>query len=235
MIQEPSCGLSLNNAWADLLSTELAADYMQSLQAFLCERREIGVPVYPPAHQVFAAFDETPPDRVRVVILGQDPYHNPGQSHGLCFSVSPGTPVPPSLGNIFRELETDLGLPLPSHGCLAAWARQGVLLLNTVLTVERNRPGSHQGIGWERFTDCVIDLLSAREQPTVFMLWGAQAQKKGRAIDSSRHCVLKAPHPSPLSAYRGFLGCGHFGKANAFLRSRGLPPIDWSLADSSLA
>lgn len=206
---------------------------MKSLSAFLEQRRGSGVEVYPPSDQVFAAFAHTPPQKVRVVILGQDPYHNPGQAHGLCFSVNSPAPVPPSLGNIFRELHADLGTDIPTHGCLKGWAEQGVLLLNTVLTVEKNQPGSHQGKGWEQFTDRVIRLLCDANRPLVFMLWGAQAQKKGQSIDNSKHCVLKSSHPSPLSAYRGFLGCRHFSKANDFLKSQGEEPIDWSLPDAS--
>jgi uracil-DNA glycosylase len=164
-----------------------------------------------------------------VVILGQDPYHNPGQAHGLCFSVNPGVPVPPSLANVYKELHRDIGFAIPGHGYLLPWARRGVLLLNSVLTVEHNQPGAHQGKGWERFTDRVISLLADADKPLVFLLWGAQAQKKGRAIDPERHCVLSAPHPSPLSAHRGFIGCGHFSAANAFLVQRGLAAIDWSL------
>ncbi|WP_414980817.1 uracil-DNA glycosylase [Congregibacter sp.] len=221
----------MHNEWAGLLKSELEAEYMKALFAFLGERRASGVEIYPPPEQVFSAFELTPPQKVRVVILGQDPYHNPGQAHGLCFSVNSGTPVPPSLGNVLRELQADLGFSLPLQACLNEWAGQGVLLLNTVLTVERNCPGSHQGKGWERFTDRVIRLLSQSDQPLVFMLWGAQAQKKGGAIDVSKHCVLTTSHPSPLSAYRGFLGCGHFSKANTFFHSQGLPAIDWSLSD----
>lgn len=202
---------------------------MRSLSAFLRERRAAGAQIYPPASDIFKAFDATPPDQVRVVVLGQDPYHNPGQAHGLSFSVPTGTRVPPSLGNIFRELQSDVGLTPPAHGCLASWAAQGVLLLNSVLTVEKNQPGAHQGKGWERFTDCVIERLASGTTPRVFMLWGAYAQKKGRHIDASRHCILKAPHPSPLSAHRGFLGCRHFSAANKFLESQGQAPIDWSV------
>lgn len=219
----------IQKEWLTLLASEFESDYMHELSAFLRQRRRDGVALYPPPGQIFSAFKATPPQNVRVVILGQDPYHNPGQAHGLCFSVNPGVSVPPSLGNIFRELQRDLGIDEPDHGCLNAWAGQGVLLINSVLTVEHNQPGCHQGKGWERFTDRVVELLSAGERPLVFMLWGAQAQKKGRAIDASRHCVLKAPHPSPLSAYRGFIGCGHFGLANEFLRSKGFAPIDWAL------
>jgi uracil-DNA glycosylase len=215
--------------WLALLRDEFDSDYMRELSRFLRERRAEGAVIYPPATDIFRAFWSTPPQRVRVVVVGQDPYHNPGQAHGLCFSVNPGVPVPPSLGNIYRELHRDLGLPVPTHGCLQAWADRGVLLMNSVLTVERNRPGAHQGKGWERFTDRVIAVLSAAERPLVFLLWGSYAQKKGARIDRERHCVLTAPHPSPLSAHRGFLGCGHFSTANAFLESRGLESMDWSL------
>lgn len=219
----------LQQDWLALLEAEFEAHYMQSLSEFLRERREAGAQLYPPASQIFSAFDATPPQRVRAVILGQDPYHNPGQAHGMCFSVNPGVAVPPSLANIYRELHRDLQLPIPDHGCLLPWAERGVLLLNSVLTVERGSPGCHQGKGWERFTNRVIELLAERDTPLIFMLWGAQAQKKGRSIDAARHCVLKAPHPSPLSAHRGFIGCGHFGLANQFLEERGSAPIDWRL------
>ncbi|EAQ99381.1 uracil-DNA glycosylase [Congregibacter litoralis] len=217
------------DAWRDLLRSELDADYMLGLSDFIAARRDSGAAVFPPREQVFNAFVHTPPEDLRVVILGQDPYHQPGQAHGLSFSVNRGVPVPPSLRNIFRELEEDLGISAPRHGCLEAWAKQGVLLLNTVLTVEEGNPGSHRGKGWELFTDAVIALLAKRSEPLVFFLWGSQAQRKAGFIDGQKHCVLKAPHPSPLSAYRGFFGCGHFGKANAFLRARGREPINWSI------
>jgi uracil-DNA glycosylase len=166
-------------------------------------------------------------------VLGQDPYHGPGQAHGLCFSVLPGVPVPPSLENIYAEQQRDLGIPRPDHGWLMPWARQGVLLLNAVLTVERGLAGSHQGKGWERFTDAVVARLNEEREGLVFLLWGSYAQAKGKAIDARRHTVLKAPHPSPLSAYRGFIGCGHFSTANARLEARGLAPIDWRLPPRS--
>jgi uracil-DNA glycosylase len=218
--------------WLALLASEFDEDYMRDLSTFLRERRRAGVTIYPPADKIFSAFWATPPQNVRVVILGQDPYHNPGQAHGLCFSVNPGVPVPPSLANIYRELQRDLGFGIPAHGYLMPWAERGVLLLNSVLTVERNQPAAHQGKGWERFTDRVVSILSQSDDPLVFMLWGAQAQKKGRTIDAGRHCILKAPHPSPLSAHRGFLGCGHFSAANAFLTQQGVSPIDWALPPS---
>jgi uracil-DNA glycosylase len=223
--------IRLQPQWLALLENEFEAPYMQALSAFLRQRRREGAEIFPPPASIFNAFEQTPPDTVRVVILGQDPYHNPGQAHGLCFSVLPGVPPPPSLLNIYRELQADLGLSPPRHGCLLSWAHSGVLLLNSVLTVERSQPGSHQGRGWERFTDRVITCLSDSEVPRVFMLWGAQAQKKGRSIDRDRHCVLEAPHPSPLSAHRGFLGCRHFSAANAFLESRGLAAVDWRLPE----
>ena len=182
-----------------------------------------------PAPQIFAALDATPFDATKVVILGQDPYHGPGQAHGLCFSVPPGVPVPPSLDNIFKELQRDLGIARPDHGCLFPWAHRGVLLLNAVLTVEDGRAGAHAGKGWEGFTDHVVETLDREREGLVFLLWGAYAQKKGAVIDPRRHRVLKAPHPSPLSAHRGFIGCGHFSAANQYLARHGQAPIDWSL------
>jgi len=221
--------IRLQADWLRLLQDEFDQAYMRDLSAFLRERRASGATLYPPPGQIFTAFQETPPQAVKVVILGQDPYHGPGQAHGLAFSVAPGVPVPPSLANLFRELRDDLGIAAPGHGCLIPWARQGVMLLNTVLTVERGQAGAHQGRGWERFTDRVIECLNGGERPLVFLLWGAQAQRKGAQIDTSRHCVLRAPHPSPLSAHRGFLGCRHFSQTNAWLRSQGLDPIAWEL------
>lgn len=206
---------------------------MVALRAFLLERHEAGVTIYPPPAQWFSALNRTPLDDVRVVILGQDPYHGPGQAHGLCFSVQPGQPVPPSLKNIFKEREQDLCLPAPDDGCLEAWADRGVLLLNAVLTVERGSAGAHQGKGWEQFTDVVVRVLNAEREGLVFMLWGGYALKKGSIIDRDRHCVLTAPHPSPLSAHRGFLGCRHFSKANEYLQSRGTPAVDWGLPQDS--
>ncbi len=221
--------VKLQPDWLALLEEEFAQPYMQDLSQFLRDRRADGAALYPPAGDIFRAFWETPPAKVEVVILGQDPYHGPGQAHGLSFSVAPGVPVPPSLNNIFKELETDLGVARPDHGCLIPWARRGVMLLNAVLTVERGQAGAHQGRGWERFTDRVIDCLNKSEKPRVFLLWGSHAQKKGAQIDATRHCVLRAPHPSPLSAHRGFLGCRHFSEANRWLSERGQVPIDWSL------
>lgn len=219
----------LEPGWKARLAGEFEAPYLQQLRAFLVAERQAGKVLYPAASNLFAALDATPFEQVKVVILGQDPYHGPGQAHGLCFSVLPGTPPPPSLQNIFAELQRDLGIARPDHGCLLPWARQGVLLLNAVLSVEQGCAGSHQGRGWERFTDRIVQCLSDEREGLVFLLWGSHAQAKGRAIDGRRHLVLKAPHPSPLSAHRGFIGCGHFSAANAHLQARGLAPIDWSL------
>lgn len=219
----------LEASWRERLADVLGSPTMQALGAFLRAEKRAGKVVYPPGPEIFAALDRTPFDRVSVVILGQDPYHGPGQAHGLCFSVRPGVPVPPSLANIYAELERDLGIPPADHGCLTAWADQGVLLLNAVLTVERGLAGSHQGRGWEVFTDAVVDRLNRERDGLVFMLWGSQAQTKGRQIDGARHLVLRAPHPSPLSAHRGFIGCGHFSAANRWLVEHGRAPIDWRL------
>jgi len=201
------------------------------LRSFLVAEKAAGKRIFPKGAEWFRAMDLTPLDKVRVVILGQDPYHGPGQAHGLCFSVKPGVPPPPSLVNIYKELQSDLGIERPRHGFLEHWAQQGVLLLNSVLTVEMAKAASHQGKGWERFTDAVIRLVNAKEEPVVFLLWGAYAQKKAAFVDTSKHLVLKAAHPSPLSVHNGFLGCRHFSKCNAFLESKGLPPIDWSLPE----
>jgi uracil-DNA glycosylase len=228
---EGQAAVRLDPQWRAALADEFAAPYMADLKRFLLERKAAGKRIFPPGSQWFRALDLTPPDKVRVVILGQDPYHGPGQAHGLCFSVQPGVPVPPSLLNIYKELERDLGIPRRSHGFLEPWARQGVLLLNAVLTVEMGDAGSHQGRGWERFTDAVIARVNALEHPVVFLLWGAHAQKKAAGVDN-RHLVLKAPHPSPLSAHRGFLGCGHFSQANAWLEEQGMAPIDWTLPEA---
>jgi uracil-DNA glycosylase len=225
----PAPPIQLEASWRDRLAPELASPPMRALSAFLRAEKAAGKRIYPPGPDIFAALDAVPFDRVKVVVLGQDPYHGPGQAHGLSFSVPPGVDVPPSLQNIFKELERDLGLKRPAHGDLRAWARQGVLLLNSVLTVEAGLPGSHQGRGWEAFTDRIVALLDAEREGLVFMLWGSYAQAKGRIIDARRHCVLRAPHPSPLSAHRGFIGCGHFSAANRWLQGRGLGPIDWAL------
>ena len=221
--------IRLEPSWKARIGDWLQRPEMRELSAFLRQRKAAGARIYPPGQQIFAAFDATPFDAVKVVILGQDPYHGPGQAHGLCFSVLPGVPVPPSLVNIFKELNADLGIAPPDHGCLLPWARQGVLLLNAVLTVEEGRAGAHQGKGWEGFTDHAIETLAREREGLVFLLWGSYAQAKGKVIDTRRHRVLRAPHPSPLSAHRGFLGCGHFSATNQYLAQRGLSPIDWRL------
>lgn len=226
---EPAAPLQLEASWKARVGDWFAREDMQALSIFLRQRKAAGARVYPPGRDIFAAFDATPFDAVKVVILGQDPYHGAGQAHGLCFSVAPGVPVPPSLLNIYKELERDTGFVRPDHGCLLPWAKRGVLLLNSVLTVEDGKPGSHQGRGWEGFTDHVVDVLNREREQLVFLLWGSYAQKKGAVIDSRRHRVLKAPHPSPLSAHRGFLGCGHFSAANQYLARCGTAPVDWSL------
>jgi len=227
--------IKLDPSWLEPLQSEFDQPYMGELKRFLLAEREAGKRIFPAGPNWFRALDLTPLDKVKVVILGQDPYHGPGQAHGLCFSVPDGVRPPPSLVNIYKELESDLGIRRPGHGFLEHWAKQGVLLLNSVLTVEMGLAASHRDRGWERFTDAVIRLVNAREQPVVFMLWGSYAQKKASFVDASRHLVLKAPHPSPLSAHSGFLGCKHFSKANAFLESRGLAPIDWALPECALS
>lgn len=223
--------IQLHESWKAPLLPEFTSDYMAALRQFLVSEKAAGKTIYPKGSEWFRALDLTPLDKVRVVILGQDPYHGPDQAHGLCFSVKPGVRPPPSLVNIYKELESDLGLPRPRHGFLEHWARQGVLLLNSVLTVEMAKAASHSQKGWERFTDAVIRLVNAKPDPVVFLLWGSYAQKKAAFVDSSRHLVLKAAHPSPLSAYNGFLGCRHFSQTNAFLEKHGQTPIDWSLPD----
>ena len=221
--------IKLEPSWKARVGDYLLRPEMRALSAFLRERASAGARIFPPARNIFAAFDATPFDRVKVVVLGQDPYHGPGQAHGLCFSVQPDVPVPPSLLNMYKEVERDLGLPRPDHGYLMPWARQGVLLLNAVLTVEQGKAGAHQGRGWEEFTDHVVEVLDREREGLVFMLWGSYAQKKGRIVDARRHRVLRTTHPSPLSAHRGFLGSGHFSAANDYLKRRGEAPIDWSL------
>ena len=231
--------IKLDPSWLEPLQAEFDQPYMGELKSFLLAERDAGKRIFPPGSNWFRALDLTPLDKVKVVILGQDPYHGPGQAHGLCFSVPEGVRPPPSLVNIYKELQSDLGLPPPAHGFLEHWARQGVLLLNSVLTVEMGLAASHRDRGWERFTDAVIRQVNARQDPVVFMLWGSYAQKKASFVDGvergGRHLVLKAPHPSPLSAHSGFLGCRHFSKANAFLESRGLSPIDWALPECALS
>jgi uracil-DNA glycosylase len=223
----------LHDSWKALLSPEFEQDYMKKLRAFLLQQKQDGRMIYPPGAQIFNALDQTTFENVKVVILGQDPYHGPGQAHGLCFSVSAGVPKPPSLQNIFKEIERDLGIVPSNHGCLLAWAQQGVLLLNAVLTVEHAQAGSHQGKGWELFTDRIVSLLNEQREHLVFMLWGSYAQKRGAIIDRHRHLVLESPHPSPLSAHRGFFGNKHFSSANGYLTEHGLSPINWQLPDTS--
>ncbi len=223
--------IHLDESWKTPLLPEFTADYMIRLREFLLAEKAAGKTIYPKGSEWFRALDLTPLDRVRVVILGQDPYHGPGQAHGLCFSVKPGVRPPPSLVNIYKELRSDLGIERPRHGFLEHWATQGVLLLNSVLTVEMGKANAHQGKGWERFTDAVIRLVNAREQPVVFLLWGAYAQKKAAFVDATKHLVLKAAHPSPLAAHNGFFGCRHFSQCNTFLEAQGHPPIDWALPD----
>ncbi|MDR9440090.1 MAG: uracil-DNA glycosylase [Halomonas sp.] len=219
----------LPDSWQRWLGDEFEAPYMQSLRDFLAAEKAARKVIYPHSTDWFRAFELTPLDRVKVVILGQDPYHGPHQAHGLCFSVRPGVRVPPSLVNIYKELQSDVGFQPVEHGNLEHWARQGVLLLNTSLTVEQGNAGSHRGKGWETFTDRAIATVSAHADPSVFLLWGSPARKKKALIDTSRHLVLESPHPSPLSAHRGFFGNHHFSRANAFLVENGREPIDWQL------
>lgn len=220
--------IRLEPTWKARLETEFEQPYMVALRQFLLERKRAGVSVYPAGPLIFNALDSTPFNAVKIVILGQDPYHGPGQAHGLCFSVQEGVALPPSLLNIFREIREDLGCAPPADGNLQAWAEQGVLLLNAVLTVERGQAGAHQGKGWERFTDRVVQELNDGREGLVFLLWGSHATKKGARIDRDRHLVLTAPHPSPLSAHRGFFGCRHFSRANAWLEQHGQAPIRWA-------
>lgn len=214
-------------SWKSRLASEFAQPYMVALRQFLLERKRQGAVIYPPGDLIFNALNTTPFEQVKVVILGQDPYHGPGQAHGLCFSVQDGVALPPSLVNIYKELSADLGVEPPLSGNLQGWAEQGVLLLNAVLTVERGQAGAHQGKGWERFTDRIVSELNESPAGIVFMLWGSYAMKKGAVIDRDRHLVLTAPHPSPLSAHRGFFGCRHFSKANDWLEQKGRTPVDW--------
>lgn len=222
-------GVKLDDSWKQALSAEFASPYMQKLRDFLLAEKNAGKQIFPRGSEYFRALDLTPLDAVKVVILGQDPYHGAGQAHGLCFSVQPGVRTPPSLVNIYKELQSDLGIAPVQHGFLESWARQGVLLLNSVLTVEEARAASHQGKGWEKFTDAIIRRVNDECDGVVFLLWGAYAQKKAAFVDQTKHLVLKSPHPSPLSAHNGFFGNHHFSKANEFLSSRGRQPIDWQL------
>ncbi|PMH29159.1 uracil-DNA glycosylase [Vibrio lentus] len=222
--------MSAPKTWESIINDEREKEYFQSVLAFVEQQRNSGKTVYPPQEQVFSAFDMTPFESVRVVILGQDPYHGANQAHGLAFSVLPGVKIPPSLRNMYKELAQDIeGFEIPSHGHLDTWASQGVLMLNTVLTVEEAKAHSHAKCGWETFTDTIIAELNQRSEPIIFLLWGAHAQKKGQAIDADKHHVLVAPHPSPLSARRGFFGCQHFSMTNELLSSINQQPIDWTL------
>ncbi|MCH9627893.1 MAG: Uracil-DNA glycosylase [Chlamydiales bacterium] len=218
----------LEKSWANALKEEWKEPYLDALGQFIAQERSSGVPVYPPKEQVFSAFNHTPFDQVQVVIVGQDPYHGPNQAHGLSFSVAQGVPQPPSLKNIFKEIQDDLGIEPPAHGNLEGWAKQGVLMLNTVLTVRARTPRSHNGVGWERFTDAALALLSERSDPVIFVLWGKAAQAKREAI-APHHSVLMAPHPSPYSVHSGFFGCKHFSKINELLTKQGKKPINWAL------
>ena len=222
--------VNIGNEWDELLKDEFCKEYYLNLRRFL-KKEYLTYRVYPDMYDIFNALKYTPYTNVRVVILGQDPYHGAGQAHGLCFSVKRGVAPPPSLVNIFREIKSDLNIDPPSHGELASWAKQGVLLLNTVLTVREGQPNSHRGMGWETLTDRIICLLNEREKPIVFLLWGGNAKAKRNLITNPRHLVLTAAHPSPLSAYNGFFGCRHFSKTNDFLMSVGEKPVDWKIED----
>lgn len=223
-------GIQLEPGWLSVLAPEFQMPYMLSLKQFLQQEKQRGKTIYPKGSEFFAALNTTPLEKVKVVILGQDPYHGPGQAHGLCFSVRDGTRIPPSLVNIYKEIRSDLNLPDDAlqSGDLTSWAQQGVLLLNSVLTVERYNAASHQGKGWEAFTDNIIKVLSVTRESCVFLLWGSYAQKKGSVIDTGKHLVLSAPHPSPLAAHRGFFGCRHFSRCNEYLVKTGQEPIDWA-------
>ncbi len=227
--------INLHESWKQPLTDEFASPYMAQLREFLVAEKNAGKQIYPKGAEYFRALDLTPLNKVRVVVLGQDPYHGPDQAHGLCFSVKPGVRPPPSLVNIYKEMHSDLGITQPNHGFLEHWANQGVLLLNSVLTVEAHQAASHRGKGWEKFTDAIVQLITASEKPVVFLLWGAYAQKKAAFVrdvnDGGKHLILKAPHPSPLSAYNGFFGCNHFSKTNTFLEAQGQEPINWLLPE----
>ena len=222
--------IKLEASWKSRLEGEFSKNYMVELREFLKTEKAKGKIIFPKGSELFAALDATPFEKVKAVILGQDPYHGPNQAHGLCFSVQKGVQLPPSLQNIYKELKSDLGIQTPLHGCLTSWSDQGVLLLNSVLSVEEHQAASHQGKGWEQFTDAIIRLLNDEREGIVFILWGSYAQKKGGFIDRKRHFVLEAPHPSPLSSYRGFFGSKPFSKTNTYLKQRGVEPIHWDLA-----
>lgn len=224
-------GPDLPPSWKEALQPEFESEYMAGLRQFLMQEKAAGKKIFPHSSNWFRALQLTPLEKTRVVILGQDPYHGPGQAHGLCFSVQRGVRPPPSLVNIYKELQADTGIPPARHGFLEHWAEQGVLLLNSVLTVEAGQAASHQGRGWEKFTDAIVRQINARTAPVIFLLWGAYAQKKAAFVDESRHLVLRAAHPSPLAAHNGFFGCRHFSKTNSFLAHNGQAEIDWSLPE----
>jgi uracil-DNA glycosylase len=217
----------LEPSWLEVLNTNFQNESFLNLKNFLIHQKKSGVEIYPPGPEIFNAFNHTPLHQVKVVILGQDPYHGTGEAHGLSFSVKDGVAIPPSLQNIYKEINRDLGIDIPQSGNLTRWANQGVLLLNAILTVEKDRAASHRNMGWEEFTDAAIQAVNHQSNSVVFMLWGSFARSKSMLIDSNKHLVLEAPHPSPLSAYRGFMGCGHFSKANDFLKSKNIQPIQW--------
>lgn len=221
--------VQIEESWKTALAAEFEKPYFTELRNFLQAEKAAGKIIYPPGRFIFNAFNSTPFDKVRVVIIGQDPYHGAGQAHGLCFSVQAGIKPPPSLVNIFKELKDDVGFRIPDHGCLQHWTTQGIFLLNAILTVEANKPASHQKKGWEAFTDAAIHTLSQKREGLIFLLWGAFAQQKSALIDERRHTILKAAHPSPFSAYNGFFGCRHFSKTNAILSTRGEAPVDWQI------
>ena len=221
--------IKLEASWKHALREEFDKPYMKALGEFLRAEKAAGKEIYPPGPLIFNALNSTPLDQVKVVIIGQDPYHGPGQAHGLCFSVQPGVQTPPSLVNIYKELKRDLNIDIPAHGYLQSWAEQGVLMLNTTMTVERANANAHAGKGWQFFTDRIIEVVSEHQPHLVFLLWGAHAQSKQKLIDATKHLVLTSVHPSPLSAYRGFIGCGHFSRANKFLEQSGETPIEWRL------
>ena len=220
--------INLNDEWKNALAEEFEKQYFKNLWEKVSEEYKTNE-IFPPEEDVFNAFNYTPLSKVKCVIIGQDPYHNVGQAHGLCFSVKPEVAIPPSLVNIYKELHDDVGFEIPDNGYLEKWANQGILMLNTVLTVRAHEANSHKGLGWEKFTDAVIKVLNEQDRPIVYLLWGAPAQKKAAKVDNPKHLLLKAPHPSPLSSYRGFFGCKHFSKANQFLVENGLEPIEWNL------
>ena len=228
-MSHPSDSVQMETSWKEALYNEFSKPYFQTLKAFLVSEKQNGQVIYPPGKLIFNAFDTTPFDEVKVVILGQDPYHGPGQAHGLCFSVQHGVAIPPSLKNIYKEQETDVGITIPNHGNLEAWAGQGVLMLNALLTVRARQAGSHKGKGWEEFTTAAIQALNDQKEGIIFLLWGRYAQEKGAVIDPRRHHILKAAHPSPFSAHNGFFGCRHFSTTNALLEKMGKAPINWQV------